>query len=471
MLGQTAAAAVATMALASFFGACPASAAATGDGVSVAITMMAFSTTEVAQRDIEIFQIRCRGEIEGVDSPSQAGEAAWSGYSGPWVNGQERREEYVFLGRRASSAGWSVGAWPLMSGIGLQCQLRYFNAQRMLVNTDMLPRCEWSYDQLAAGEQCCSHFQPGPIQPDIVLSDYDSQSSMLLVGDTLSFCVTLSGDWQAGRLCSNDGQCASGSCKASRCCGLRGKSAGCLGCDFDGDCNSCSNGYALSDFQCSRKLGDGEPCDSSDQCSSSSCKGGHCCARGTASACAACGTTATLGRCRQCYLGHAVDETSGQCHPRCLCPNGTPPRPGPSGFCPGPNRPSCTACNRGFKLRADNTACVPVKVPGQACSSNDQCESKFCKGGYCCVGATSTAASECTICNGTDGSCCGCSPNHELYFVDQTCYNRCSCPNGIPDFGPTCTRANLPLCLLCEAGYVRSTDHSECIKVASEYMF
>ena len=53
-----------------------------------------------------------------------------------------------------------------------------------------------------------------------------------------------------GGVCPSSQQCASGLCRGKKCCGKKGKGAGCTACDYDGDCASCSPGYVLKSHAC-----------------------------------------------------------------------------------------------------------------------------------------------------------------------------------------------------------------------------
>ncbi|EGD75560.1 hypothetical protein PTSG_06630 [Salpingoeca rosetta] len=46
-----------------------------------------------------------------------------------------------------------------------------------------------------------------------------------------------------GAVCAADTDCATGVCRGGKCCGPKGRSKGCLACDFDGECATCDTGY------------------------------------------------------------------------------------------------------------------------------------------------------------------------------------------------------------------------------------
>eukprot|EP00049_Salpingoeca_infusionum_P015486 m.301946 g.301946 ORF g.301946 m.301946 type:complete len:443 (-) comp15884_c0_seq1:139-1467(-) len=53
-----------------------------------------------------------------------------------------------------------------------------------------------------------------------------------------------------GEACAIDSDCASGSCRNNKCCGAKGRSEGCVSCDFDGECDECSANFKLIQFEC-----------------------------------------------------------------------------------------------------------------------------------------------------------------------------------------------------------------------------
>ena len=82
--------------------------------------------------------------------------------------------------------------------------------------------------------------------------------------------------------CSLDVHCASEICLGGWCCTGKGLSRGCGGCQENGVCMTCSEGFELHGGECiehrpERLVGRGA-CSFSTECKLGVCKGGHCCA-------------------------------------------------------------------------------------------------------------------------------------------------------------------------------------------------
>ena len=82
--------------------------------------------------------------------------------------------------------------------------------------------------------------------------------------------------------CSLDVHCASEICLSGWCCTGKGLSPGCGGCQENGVCVTCSEGFELHGGECvehwPERLVDRGSCSFSTECKLGVCKGGHCCA-------------------------------------------------------------------------------------------------------------------------------------------------------------------------------------------------
>lgn len=113
-----------------------------------------------------------------------------------------------------------------------------------------------------------------------------------------------------GAACKAHADCASGDCRGSVCCGAGGKSDGCTSCDERGGCKACGGGYTLAEHACvvSAKPSGGK-CKSDGRCASGSCKAGRCCDRGVNPGCAKCDEH---GECNACKTGFTL-TAKGKC--------------------------------------------------------------------------------------------------------------------------------------------------------------
>ena len=114
--------------------------------------------------------------------------------------------------------------------------------------------------------------------------------------------------------CTLDAHCVSEICLAGHCCAGKGLSPGCGGCQSNGDCATCVDGFELQDGQCVEQkprmlVG---PCVKDQDCDSNICKGSFCC---TNYKCTDpnCQHASHHGECARCRQGFRLDETMMAC--------------------------------------------------------------------------------------------------------------------------------------------------------------
>uniref|UniRef100_A0A7S1VK64 Peptidase S1 domain-containing protein n=1 Tax=Sexangularia sp. CB-2014 TaxID=1486929 RepID=A0A7S1VK64_9EUKA len=209
--------------------------------------------------------------------------------------------------------------------------------------------------------------------------------------------------------CVSDSQCSSGNC-GGFCC----DSPSCFECSSSGACLDCNAGcpsYWIGDDFCDTSCRvaacswdaddcDGYTCSSDSQCSSGHCASGYCCDDSVSSACTACNTG---GSCADCSVGCAsswIDDN--------LCDE---------------------AC-RTSACSYDGDDCTNV-----TCTSDSQCPSGHCAGGYCCA----PGLHSCSACNGA-GDCLDCNEGcPDSWIGDAICDAACNvsaCGFDYPDCEP-----------------------------------
>lgn len=181
--------------------------------------------------------------------------------------------------------------------------------------------------------------------------------------------------------------------------GLGGSCSGLLSfCDSGLSCSSCPNG----DAGCTNKICVYSSCSSATWFSNGQCKscpsgstlsGGQCllnagqrCALSVASYGSSDDAACLSGKCRRDTVSYYCCKPGvGQCS-SCQSGSGT-----------------CDECNSGFVLDPATAVCVTGKVPGLACSSNNECQSGACATN-CCVAGSPVGTTACTACNSA-GTC------------------------------------------------------------------
>lgn len=130
-----------------------------------------------------------------------------------------------------------------------------------------------------------------PDQATIAWEAWDGQQWSKMDGCPSKLGFTL------GDQCYVDFQCASGSCRGGKCCNLNGQSAGCMKCDFDGDCLRCDKDYCYKQFACvpakDCEFEDGAFCTVDIECASGLCQGNRCQKKPTTTAPTTTSTTTT----------------------------------------------------------------------------------------------------------------------------------------------------------------------------------
>ena len=168
--------------------------------------------------------------------------------------------------------------------------------------------------------------------------------------------------------CSDDSECTSGYCAGGFCCySMTGPNCDeCYG-EYDGDCKTCSPGYRLTDsYTCvEASVQDEGICSDDSECSSGYCAGGFCC------------YSTTGPNCDECY---------------------------------GENDGDCRTCSPGYTRTESYTCEESLLKDLGTCSSNSECSSGYCAGGFCCYSSTGPNCAECY--NENDGDCRTCSPGY-----------------------------------------------------------
>ena len=238
-------------------------------------------------------------------------------------------------------------------------------------------------------------------------------------------------------------ECSSSVCTGGRCCGTKGRAAGCTRCSSDGSCEVCGSDYIRSSFQCVKKKADGSTCSlGSRECVNGVCRAGICCGpKGQSQGCDSCNAD---GNCASCSPSGAAKYTlkNGECTATTtttvvatvttvtttttLKPNGG--RCGSAGECLSKN------CKDGW--------CIETKDGGAVCTSGYDCASSTCRNGVCC--SAKGATTSCVMC----GPFGGCSKCHAGYKLSEL--NECVTPvNPVDTVTPKPTSGTTPM--LCNA--------------------
>lgn len=208
-----------------------------------------------------------------------------------------------------------------------------------------------------------------------------------------------------GETCASVSECASGVCHGNFCCGIKGRSVGCLACNSRGECATCAPGSYLANGRCNILLDSGATCNASFTCESGVCSGGHCC-----------GYSGLLDGCTSC-------SSNGRCS-------------------------ACTAETH-FLLAEKCELLVDV---GEKCSFDAECKSGTCdiRGEFCC----STDCAECIRGVGGRIICLKCADSYFLSAgecVEDT--PSCICHNGDPQNESLCTANRGRQCSQCDPGF------------------
>ncbi|MBI2390531.1 MAG: hypothetical protein HYV09_13155 [Deltaproteobacteria bacterium] len=226
--------------------------------------------------------------------------------------------------------------------------------------------------------------------------------------------------------CTRNGECTSGFCVDSVCCGTACNTKICQACDVagsvgtcvdvasgdphgtHGSCGSyaclagaCASGTCTGDAQCAANrycvggscitaLGQGSACTRDAACQSDHCVDGYCCDTACSASCQACDLPGKLGVCTNVATGAPHGLRS--CAPYTSC-----------------NAGACSAacasdadCTTGYGC--SGSKCVVRKANGAACTSNGDCGSGTCADGVCCDKACSGACQACNL-TGSIGAC------------------------------------------------------------------
>ena len=241
--------------------------------------------------------------------------------------------------------------------------------------------------------------------------------------------VNASGVCVPKTVCASNGDCASGTCQGGFCCNAL-SSAGCLGCNADGQCTNCTSAYFVMDGACTLLRGSGGVCSSDNQCESLACVGA-CCAVGASENCDEC--SSIDGSCTICANGFSL-RANGTCASDCRDANCL--------ACSTSLRNmSCTKCVLGLSLSSYGTCGAP---PGYSCASDGDCASFNCQGGSCCAFAA-PANPTCNECATAGGTCLGCASGSLLddasgvcHASDGTCTRDADCVSGVCGGGGYC---------------------------------
>ena len=280
-----------------------------------------------------------------------------------------------------------------------------------------------------AGGFCC-YSMTGP-NCDECYGEYDGDCKTCSPGYRLTDSYTcVEASVQDEGICSDDSECSSGYCAGGFCChSTTGPNCDeCFG-ENDGDCKLCSPGYTLTDsYICVvTSVQDVGTCSDDSECSSGYCAGGFCCYSTTGPNCDEC-YGENDGDCRTCSPGYTRTESYtceesllkdlGTCSDDSECTSGYCA----GGFCcyssTGPNCAECyneidgdcRTCSPGYRLTESYTCEESLLKDLGTCSSNSECSSGYCAGGFCCYSSTGPNCAECY--NENDGDCRTCSPGY-----------------------------------------------------------
>jgi hypothetical protein len=307
-------------------------------------------------------------------------------------------------------------------------------------------------------QACNTAASPGVCAPVAAFtSDPDSCAAPSVCGPTGS-CGSPNGQpCTTGSTCAST-FCASGVCCSSACNGRCDVCTAALGSIADGTCTvappryagapscapyvctsnetclnacatdaECAAGNWCNGISCLPQRPNGQTCGNDDQCTSSVCAGGVCCAQACVGACAGCNGA---GLCVAAAAGSAgtpacapfvCDGASLTCPTSCASDNG---------------------CANGSYCQGGT--CAPSLADGAVCNGNKQCQSGFCASGTCCNAACSGACQSCA--GGTCALAPAGSPGCDPFVCDgknTTCPTSCAsdsgCMTGLHCINGACT--------------------------------